>query len=100
MVRDLADPLAALAALEADRRIVQLRLAGESRWVGIEDVARYRDALGASPPPGVAETWLAAAGDARFGAAAHAAVRAVRLDWHLDTVRGLERRDLRRASRG
>ena len=60
---DLADPLAALAALEADRRIVQLRLAGESRWVGIEDVARYRDALGASPPPGVAETWLAAAGD-------------------------------------
>jgi ATP-dependent helicase Lhr and Lhr-like helicase len=60
---DLADPAAALAALEADRRIVQLRLAGEPRWVGIEDVARYRDALGASPPPGVAETWLAAAGD-------------------------------------
>jgi len=60
---DLADPLAALATLEADRRIVQLRLAGESRWVGIEDVARYRDALGASPPPGVAETWLAAVGD-------------------------------------
>jgi ATP-dependent helicase Lhr and Lhr-like helicase len=58
---DLPDRLEALAALEADRRIVQLRLAGESRWVGIEDVARYRDALGASPPPGVAETWLAAA---------------------------------------
>jgi ATP-dependent Lhr-like helicase len=60
---DLADPVAALTALEADRRIIQLRLAGESRWIGIEDVARYRDALGASPPPGVAETWLAAASD-------------------------------------
>ena len=60
---DLPDPLAALAALEADRRIVQLRLAGESRWVAIEDVARYRDALGASPPPGVAETWLQASQD-------------------------------------
>ena len=60
---DLLDSLAALAALEADRRIVQLRLAGESRWVAIEDVARYRDALGASPPPGVAETWLQASQD-------------------------------------
>jgi ATP-dependent Lhr-like helicase len=55
--------MAALSALEADRRIVQLRLAGESRWVAIEDVARYRDALGASPPPGVAEAWLQAPSD-------------------------------------
>jgi ATP-dependent Lhr-like helicase len=60
---DLADPIAALDTLEGDRRIVQLRLGGESRWIGIEDVARYRDAVGASPPAGVAETWLAAAGD-------------------------------------
>ncbi|MEO8639327.1 MAG: DEAD/DEAH box helicase, partial [Chloroflexota bacterium] len=60
---DLPDPLAALGALEGDRRLVQLRLGGESRWIGIEDVARYRDAVGASPPPGVAETWLASAGD-------------------------------------
>jgi ATP-dependent helicase Lhr and Lhr-like helicase len=60
---DLGDPVAALAQLEADHRIVQLRLAGEPRWIGIEDVARYRDALGASPPPGVPETWLTASGD-------------------------------------
>jgi ATP-dependent Lhr-like helicase len=54
-----------LAALERDRRAVRLRLAGEERWIAVEDVARYRDALGASPPPGVAETWLApAAADA------------------------------------
>jgi ATP-dependent Lhr-like helicase len=51
---------AALAALEADRRAIRLRVGGEERWIAIEDVARYRDALGASPPPGVAETWLTA----------------------------------------
>ena len=60
---DLADPQAALAALQHDRRIIELRIAAESRWIAIEEVARYRDALGASPPPGVAETWLAAATD-------------------------------------
>ncbi len=58
---DLADAEASLAALHRDRRIVELRINGESRWVAIEEVARFRDALGASPPPGVAETWLAAA---------------------------------------
>jgi ATP-dependent Lhr-like helicase len=55
---DLPNPDAALSGLERDRRIVPLRLAGEPRWIAIEDVARYRDAFGASPPPGVAETWL------------------------------------------
>ncbi len=60
---DFADAGASLASLERDRRAVQLRLAGEERWVAVEDVARYRDALGASPPPGVAEAWLAASGE-------------------------------------
>ncbi|HET6379840.1 MAG TPA: DEAD/DEAH box helicase, partial [candidate division Zixibacteria bacterium] len=55
---DLEDAGAALSALERGRRAVRVRLAGEERWVAVEDVARYRDALGASPPPGVAETWL------------------------------------------
>ena len=59
------DASAALAALERDRRAVRLRIAGDERWVAIEDVARYRDALGASPPPGVADTWLAAADEGR-----------------------------------
>ncbi|HUF06487.1 MAG TPA: DEAD/DEAH box helicase [Candidatus Binatia bacterium] len=49
---------AALRELEAARRAVRVRVAGEERWIAIEDVARYRDAVGASPPPGVAETWL------------------------------------------
>ena len=60
---DISNPAAALSTLEGDRRIVEMRLGGESRWIGIEDVARYRDAVGASPPPGVAETWLASADD-------------------------------------
>ncbi len=50
---------AALASLQADRRAVSVRVAGEERWIAVEDVARYRDALGVSPPPGVAEAWLA-----------------------------------------
>ncbi|HEY7847221.1 MAG TPA: DEAD/DEAH box helicase [Candidatus Limnocylindria bacterium] len=60
---DLPDVEVALAGLARDRRIVELRLAGEPRWIAIEDVARYRDAFGASPPPGVAETWLQSSDD-------------------------------------
>ena len=52
------DVAAALAELERGRRAVRVRLAGEERWIAIEDVARYRDAAGVSPPAGVAETWL------------------------------------------
>ncbi|MCA1572238.1 MAG: DEAD/DEAH box helicase, partial [Chloroflexi bacterium] len=50
----------ALSELERARRAVRVRVAGEERWIAVEDVARYRDAVGASPPAGVAETWLAA----------------------------------------
>jgi ATP-dependent helicase Lhr and Lhr-like helicase len=53
------DAQAILADLEAARRVARMRIGSEERWVAIEDVARYRDALGADPPPGVAETWLA-----------------------------------------
>ncbi len=50
----------ALDSLGRGRRAVTVRIAGEERWIAIEDLARYRDALGVSPPPGVAEAWLAA----------------------------------------
>jgi len=65
---DLTGPEAALETLQHDRRAVRVRIAGEERWIAVEDVARYREALGTSPPPGVAETWLAAsaAGAAPF----------------------------------
>jgi ATP-dependent Lhr-like helicase len=55
------DAQATLNGLEAARRAARMRVGSEERWVAIEDVARYRDALGADPPPGVAETWLAPA---------------------------------------
>ncbi len=47
-----------LAELEASRRAVPTRVAGDDRWAAVEDVARLRDALGAAPPPGVAATFL------------------------------------------
>jgi ATP-dependent Lhr-like helicase len=50
---------AALGELEATRRAIRVRLAGEERWIAVEDAGRYRDAVGASPPPGVAEPYLA-----------------------------------------
>jgi Lhr-like helicase len=52
------DARTTLAELEAARRVARMRIGSEERWVTIEDVARYRDALGAEPPPGIAETWL------------------------------------------
>jgi len=57
---DDLDGADALAELERARRAVRIRVTGDERWIAVEDVARYRDAVGASPPPGVAATWLAA----------------------------------------
>ncbi|MFZ2503367.1 MAG: crosslink repair DNA glycosylase YcaQ family protein, partial [Nocardioides sp.] len=42
-----------LESLAAARRVVPVRMAGESRWAVIEDVARLRDGLGVPVPPGV-----------------------------------------------
>jgi ATP-dependent Lhr-like helicase len=57
---DGLDAADALQQLDRTRRAIRVRVAGEERWLAVEDVARYRDAVGASPPAGVAETWLAA----------------------------------------
>ncbi len=35
-----------LGALAADRRAVEVRITGESRWIATEDVGRYRDGVG------------------------------------------------------
>ena len=42
-----------LGELAAQRRALEVRIAGESRWAAIEDAARLRDALGVALPPGV-----------------------------------------------
>jgi ATP-dependent Lhr-like helicase len=54
----LEDPEAVISALERARRIVRLPVAGGVRLVAVEDVARYRDALGTPLPQGLPEALL------------------------------------------
>jgi ATP-dependent Lhr-like helicase len=54
------DPTPWLAELDARGRVVTVRVAGELRRVAVEDVARYRDALGVQPPLGIAAAHLEA----------------------------------------
>jgi ATP-dependent Lhr-like helicase len=56
-VRRGAEP-AWLVELEAARRALRVRIAGQERWVAVEDAGRLRDALGAPLPVGVAEAFL------------------------------------------
>ena len=56
-----------LAELAASRRAVRARIAGEERWIAIEDVARFRDGVGVSAPPGVPQAFLAPAAGALDG---------------------------------
>ena len=46
-----------LRELEASRRAIRVRMAGEERWLPIEDAGRVRDALGAALPVGVPEVF-------------------------------------------
>ncbi len=47
-----------LDTLERARRAVPVRIAGASRWIAVEDAARYRDALGVALPPGIPHAFL------------------------------------------
>ena len=46
-----------LTELESARRIIQVRMAGEQRWLAVEDAGRVRDALGVALPVGVPEVF-------------------------------------------
>jgi ATP-dependent helicase Lhr and Lhr-like helicase len=46
-----------LAELEETRRALRVRIAGEQRWVAVEDAGRLQDALGVALPVGVAEVF-------------------------------------------
>ncbi|MDQ6935927.1 MAG: DEAD/DEAH box helicase, partial [Actinomycetota bacterium] len=46
-----------LGVLQAARRVVEVRVAGEERWSVVEDVSRLRDGLGVPVPPGTPETF-------------------------------------------
>jgi ATP-dependent Lhr-like helicase len=61
----VADPW--LAELAASRRAVRTRIAGDERWIAIEDVARYRDGVGIAPPVGVPAAFLGPAAGALDG---------------------------------
>jgi ATP-dependent Lhr-like helicase len=50
------------AVLEAERRAIRIRVAGEERLIAAEDAGRYRDALGAMPPSGLPEAFLTGPG--------------------------------------
>ncbi|WP_456049079.1 ATP-dependent helicase [Actinoplanes sandaracinus] len=44
--------------LASARRAIRVRIAGENRWIGIDDAGRYRDALGVALPVGIPEAYL------------------------------------------
>ncbi len=52
------DSAALLAELEQARRAHPVTIAGERRWIAVEDSARVRDALGVPPPPGLPQAFL------------------------------------------
>ena len=52
-----------ITELEAARRAIRIRVAGEERWIGIDDAGRYRDALGVALPVGLPEAYLSPVSD-------------------------------------
>ncbi|HEY8551513.1 MAG TPA: DEAD/DEAH box helicase [Vicinamibacterales bacterium] len=54
--RDIAD--AAIGALVSARRAVRVPIAGEPRYIAVEDVSRYRDAVGVPLPQGLPDSLL------------------------------------------
>ncbi|HWI22448.1 MAG TPA: DEAD/DEAH box helicase [Baekduia sp.] len=49
---------AMLEELESERRVVQVRVGGELRWIAADDAGLYRDAFGVVPPGGLPEPFL------------------------------------------
>ena len=66
LLRRSTSPEVAITAdrLSKARRALLLRVAGEKRWIAVEDAARYRDALGVPLPPGLPTAFLQAVPDA------------------------------------
>jgi ATP-dependent helicase Lhr and Lhr-like helicase len=58
------EPQGMLLELERERRAIRLRLGGEERYVAADEAGLYRDALGAMPPGGLPEAFLADVPDA------------------------------------
>jgi ATP-dependent helicase Lhr and Lhr-like helicase len=58
------DGRALLGVLERERRAIRVRVGGEERFVDAADAGLYRDALGAVPPGGLPDAFLADVPDA------------------------------------
>ncbi|MGH9421348.1 MAG: DNA glycosylase AlkZ-like family protein, partial [Thermoanaerobaculia bacterium] len=56
--RTLIDAKPSTRELVKARRIIEVQVAREKRFIAIEDASRYRDALGAPLPPGLADRYL------------------------------------------
>jgi ATP-dependent Lhr-like helicase len=56
--RSLIDAANAASELRKQRRILEVSIAREKRYIAIEDASRYRDALGTPIPQGVADRYL------------------------------------------
>ncbi len=58
-LRSVTEEVAAsVAKLMRARRVLEVQIAGERRWIAVEDAARYRDALGVPLPPGLPSAFL------------------------------------------
>src|SRR5205807_5505127 len=56
--RSVIESKEAMRELVAARRILEVQIAREKRYIAVEDASRYRDALGTPMPRGVAERYL------------------------------------------
>ncbi len=55
--RATADPAGWLELLEDARRVVAVRIGGDTRWAAVEDVGRLRDGLGVPVPAGTPDAF-------------------------------------------
>jgi ATP-dependent helicase Lhr and Lhr-like helicase len=58
------DPGGLLDELQRERRAIRVRVGGEERYIAADEAGLYRDALGAVPPGGLPEAFLANVSDA------------------------------------
>ncbi|WP_205634078.1 DEAD/DEAH box helicase [Labilithrix luteola] len=56
-----------LSELEAERRILRIRMAGDERFIAVEDAGRYRDALGVKLVADLPDAFVARVDDALNG---------------------------------
>ena len=56
--RAIIDAPGAIKELTKQRRIIEISVAKEKRFIAVEDASRYRDALGVSLPQGIPERYL------------------------------------------